>query len=77
MEHKTRTKALSWLLSLALVLGFTLPVSAEAADVSYQEASWDSTAKEVKYTEKTHPRLSSPQAPQRGARARMLFRRAA
>ncbi len=54
MEHKVRTKALSWLLTLAMVVGmlpgFTLPVSA-ATSVSYQEALWDGT--KVVYTTKT------------------------
>ena len=54
MQHKTGTKALSWLLGLAMVLGLlpatALPVHAET-NVSYQKASWDGT--KVVYTEKT------------------------
>ena len=54
MEHKTGTKALIWLLGLAMVLGLlpetALPVHA-AISVFYQEASWNGT--KVVYTEKT------------------------
>ena len=53
MEHKTRTKTLSWLLSLAmlfsLVPGMSMTAMADS-EVSYQEGSWSNNS--VTYTAK-------------------------
>lgn len=54
MKHKTRTKTLSWLLSLALVLSLVPRMSMTAmadSEVSYQEGSWSSNS--VAFTAKT------------------------
>ena len=54
MKHKTRTKALSWLLSLALMLSLVPGMSMTAmadSEVSYQEGSWSSNS--VAFTAKT------------------------
>jgi len=54
MKHKTRTKALSWLLSLALMLSLVPGLSMTAmadSEVSYQEGSWSNNS--VAFTAKT------------------------
>ena len=53
MKHKARTKALSWLLSLALALSLLpgMSLTAYADGVSYQEGSWSNNS--VAYTAET------------------------
>ena len=58
MIHKTRTKALSWLLSLAMVLsllpGMSLTAMADS-EVSYQEGSWSNNSVAYKAKTATNP----------------------
>ena len=58
MEHKTRTKALSWLLSLALMLGLMpgMSLTALAADDGkYREYAWNEASKTLSYEDKDVP----------------------